>query len=176
MRFVKKFIMFGLCTILLSPCYAGAEEYKLISNVIQGGVSMTDRVPEGFFGSWKVVSIMSKTNIPEEFAQQSVDIWNLSKTNDVITLSNPVSGAHASIAVNDVKGDTVKFQKITYNKNEETIETPVLTLEGNDNFYGIDRIEINTYSKKQIVKTDFIEYKVRAVKISGDTIPDIFGN
>ncbi len=176
MRFVKKFITFGICMLLLSPGYTGAEEYVLVNNLIQGGVSMTDRVPEGFFGSWKVVSIMSKTNIPQEFSQYNVDIWNLSKTNDVITLSNPVSGARASITVNDVKGDTVKFEKVTYNKDEKTIETPILTLDGNENFYGIDRIEINTYNKNRLVKTDFIEYKVRAVKLSGDTIPEIFGN
>lgn len=176
MRFVKKFILFGVCMILLSSGYSGAEEYTLVNNIIQGSVSMTDRVPEGFFGSWKVVSIMSKTNVPQEFSKYSVDIWNLSKNNDVITLSNPVSGARASITVNDVKGDTVKFEKTTYEKDEKTIETPILTLEGNDNFYGIDRIEINTYNKNGLVKTDFIEYKVKAVKISGDTIPDIFGN
>lgn len=146
----------------------------LVSNVIQGAISMSDRVPTGFFGSWKVFSVRSKTTNPEEFGPSGVDIWNLSKSGDVITLSNPVSGAKASIRVGEVNGSTVRFEKISYDQDEESIETPILTLEG-DNFYGIDRIVVKSYKNGNLLKEDSVEYKVKAIKVSGATLPNLFG-
>ncbi len=156
--------------------YSLASEIKpiFVSNVIKGSVSITSRVPSGFFGSWKVVSVRSKTNNPKMFAPYSVDIWNLIKVNDVITLSNPISGAKASVSVNSVNGPTVKFEKISYDIDEKSVETPTLTLEG-DNFYGTDKIVVSTYKDDELVKEDFVEYKVKAYKISGNSLPGIFG-
>lgn len=146
-----------------------------VNNVIKGSISMTDRVPAGFFGSWKVVSVRAKTTSPQDFGPYGVDVWNLSKSNNVITLSNPVSGAKASILVSEVNGSTVRFKKTSHDVDEESIETPVLTLEG-DNFYGIDRIVVRSYKNGVLVKEDSVEYKVKATKMSGATIPELFGN
>lgn len=154
--------------------FALESSIKSVSNVLQGGVSLSDRVPVGFFGAWKVISVRSQTNNPSMFAPYSVDIWNFSKASNVITLSNPVSGARASISVNEVNGETVRFKKVSYDVNEESVETPLLTLEG-DNFHGVDRIEVKTFDNGRLVKTEFVEYKVRAIKMSGATIPDLFG-
>ena len=145
-----------------------------ISTVIVGNVSMTDKVPNELFGDWKVVSICTKSTNKEYFASQSVDIWTLKRQGDTITLSNPLSGARADITVNDVKGRTVKFEKTSYFPDEETLETPILTLQG-DNFTGVDKISIKTFKDGKLIKEDYVEYQVKGTKISGDPISGILG-
>lgn len=180
-RYMKKiFLVFSTLLFSFNNCIAKQMEPVLIHNVsnvhnvIQAGVSITDRVPTGFFGSWKVISVRAKTNNPQMFGPYSVDIWNLSKQNDVITLSNPVSGANASISVSEVNGSTVKFEKVSYDTDEKSVETPILTLEG-DNFYGIDKIVVNTYKNGKLIRSENVEYRIKAVKVSGAAIPDLFG-
>lgn len=169
-----KYLSVLVMTCLIICFNTSAASSAKAEGMIQGSVSMTDRVPQGFFGAWKVISVLADTNNKKMFAPYSVDIWNLSKMGDVITLSNPVSGAKASVTVNDVDGNTVKFKKTSYDTDEESIETPVLTL-GNNGFSGIDRIEVKTFKNGELQKTEFVEYNVKAVKISGAAIPDIFG-
>ncbi len=135
---------------------------------------MTDKVPKEFFGDWKVVSICTKSTNKEYFDSKSVDIWTLKRTGDIITLMNPLSGARADITVNDVKGKTVKFEKRSYYPDEESIETPILTLQG-DNFTGVDKISIKTFKDGKLIKEDYVEYQVKGTKISGSPISGILG-
>lgn len=145
-----------------------------IAQVIEGNVAMTDKVPEGFFGDWKVVSVCTKSTDKELYNTKSMDIWTLSRQGNVITLRNPLSGARADITVDEVKGKTVKFEKRSYFPDEESIETPILTLQ-DDNFTGVDRIVIRTLKDGKLIKEDYVEYEVRGTKISGSSISGIFG-
>ena len=142
--------------------------------VIQGGVAMSDQVPTGFFGDWKVVSVCTKSTDKELYNTKSVDFWTLSRVGNVIALKNPLSGATAYITVDDVKGQTVKFEKNASYPDEESIETPILTLQG-DNFTGVDRIRIKTFKDGKLIKEDYVEYQVRGTKISGSPISNILG-
>lgn len=174
---IKIKLILACCVFLfgIRGVFASEANYVLVNNTIQGSISMTDRVPEGFYGTWKVFSIRTKTTNPEDFGPSGVDIWNLSRSGDVIILSNPVSGAKASVLVSEVNGSTVRFKKTSYDKDEESVETPILTLEG-DNFYGVDRIVIKSYKNGTFLKEDSVEYKVKATKISGSTLPELFSN
>ena len=149
----------------INPCY---------SQVIVGNVSMSDKVPNEFFGDWKVVSVCTKSTNKEYFDATSVDLWRLSRVGDTITLCNPLSGARADVAVSDVKGNTVKFEKRSYYPDEESLETPILTLQG-DNFTGVDKISIKTYKDGKLIKEDYVEYKVKGTKISGAGLQGLFG-
>ena len=142
--------------------------------VIEGSVSMSDKVPKEFFGDWKVVSVCTKSTDKELMNTKSVDIWVLSRMGDTISLANPLSGARAQIQVDDVKGQTVKFEKRSYFPDEESIETPILTLQG-DNFTGVDKISIKTFQDGKLIKEDYVEYKVKGTKINGSGISSIFG-
>ncbi len=142
--------------------------------VIEGSVAMTDKVPSAFYGDWRVISVCTKTTNKELFDTKSMDIWTLTRQGDVITLMNPLSGARAEITVNDVKGQTVKFEKRTYYPDEESLETPILTLHG-DNFEGVDKISIKTYKNGKLIKEDYVEFQVKGTKISGSPISGIFG-
>ena len=159
------FLIISFFVMLIPPCLA---------QVIEGGVSMSDQVPTGFFGDWRVVSVCTKSTDKELYGTKSIDIWTLSRQGDIITLRNPISGARADITVNDVKGTTVKFEKRNYYPDEESIETPILTLQ-NDNFTGVDRIRIKTLKNGELIKEDYVEYEVRGTKMKGDPISGILG-
>ena len=135
---------------------------------------MSDKVPKEFFGNWKVVSVCTKSTDKELINSKSMDIWVLSRTGDIISLSNPLSGARAQITVDDVKGQTVKFEKKSFYPDEESVETPILTLQG-DNFTGVDKISIKTFQNGKLIKEDYVEYQVKGTKISGSGISGIFG-
>ena len=142
--------------------------------MIEGNISMSDKVPEEFFRDWKVSAYCTRTTNKEYFGSTSMDIWTMSRVGDVITLMNPLSGAKAEITVNDVKGKTVKFEKKTVYPDEVSVETPILTLQG-DNFTGVDKISIKTYQNGKLLKEDYVEYQVKGTKISGAPISGILG-
>lgn len=144
------------------------------SQVIEGTVAMTDKVPTEFFGDWKVTAICTKSTNKELFDNSSVDLWTLKRQGDIITLMNPLSGARAEIAVSEIKGKTVKFEKKSFYPDEESTETPILTIQG-DNFTGVDRINIKTFKDGKLIKEDYVEYQVRGTKISGAPISGILG-
>ena len=145
-----------------------------LSAVIEGSVVMSDQVPKGFFGDWRVTSVCTKTTDKTLFGTKSMDIWTLTRRGEVITLMNPLSGARADITVNDVKGTTVKFEKKSSYPDEESIETPILTLNG-DNFTGTDKIIIKTFKEGKLIKEDYVEYQVKGTKLSGDPVTGILG-
>ncbi len=151
--------------MLILPVYA---------QVIEGTVAMTDKVPTEFFGDWKVTSVCIKSTNKELFDNSSVDLWTLKRQGDIITLMNPLSGARAEISVSEIKGKTVKFEKKSYYPDEESTETPILTIQG-DNFTGVDRISIKTFKEGKLIKEDYVEYQVRGTKISGAPISGILG-
>jgi len=161
--------------ILLIILYLASSFFmSVFAAVIEGSVAMSDRVPQELFGDWRVTAKCIKSTDKELFDTTSYDIWTLSRQGDIITLRNPLSGARADITVNDVKGKTVKFEKRSSYPNEESVETPVLTLQG-DRFTGTDRISIKTFQNGKLIKEDYVEYQVRGTKISGQSLSGIFG-
>lgn len=158
--------------ILLSLFFICAPYSK--SAVIEGSISMSDKVPKEFFGDWKVISVCTKSTDNELLNSKSVDIWVLSRIGNRIMLSNPLSGARAEITADEVKGKTVKFEKKSIYPDEYSLETPILTLQG-DKFTGVDKISIKTFQNGKLVKEDYVEYQVKGTKISGVGISTIFG-
>ena len=136
------------------------------SMVLQAGVSLSEQVPDGFFGSWKITSVMTYSSNPKIFNETTTDYWNLSKVGDVITLTNPVSGAKASVTVEEVKGNRITFSHEIKGRNGKMIETPSLTLNG-ENFHGTDKIVIEKYKYGELVSSDTVVYKITAEKLTG---------
>ncbi len=167
---MKKIILTILLIILF---WIPAKEVNAEGMVLKAGVSLSDQVPKGFFGSWKITSVMTYSNNPKIFNETTVDYWNLSKIGDVITLSNPVSGAEASVTVEDVKGNQIKFTHVTKGRNGKMTETPTLTLNG-ENFYGTDKIVVEKYKYGELISSDTVIYKIKAEKLSGNSAKSIF--
>lgn len=143
------------------------------ATTLTGGISTSDKVPSGFFGTWKVVAVRTNTTNTEMFAPSSVEIWNLSKQNDVITLTNPISGASASITVKDATSDTFTFQRVTGDSAESVTETAKLILNGT-NFTGSDTMVVRTRKKGMPERTENVRYTLKAYKVSGSDIRSIF--
>lgn len=166
---MKKLLFIFLIFFIFQPSFPAFAE----GMVLKAGVSLSDQLPQGFFGSWKIVSVMTYSNNKKIFNEVTTDYWNLSKQNDVITLSNPVSGAEASVTVEDVKGNQIKFTHVTKGRNAKMTETPTLTLNG-ENFHGTDKIIIEKYKYGEKVSTDVVVYKITATKLSGNSAKAIF--
>lgn len=144
------------------------------AQTLEGGVSLSDRVPKELFGAWKVNAVCTQSTNRDYFDSTSVDVWIFSRIEDRILLTNPMSGATASIGVNEVKGNKVKFEKKIDLPDELSVETPILTID-KDSFEGVDRIYIKTTKNGALVKEDFIEYKVKGTKMSNISLSEIFG-
>lgn len=170
---MKKFLYTFLIFIMISPAPCVYADDKGTNMVLRAGVSLSDKVPQGFFGTWRIRSTITYTNNKDMFNEITTDFWNLSKVGDVITLTNPVSGAEASVTVEDVKGNQIKFTHTTKSKNAKMIETPTLTLNG-ENFYGTDKIVIEKYKYGEKISTDVVVYSIKAQKISGSSAQSIF--
>lgn len=140
------------------------------SYTLKAGVSI-DKVPNEFYGTWRVESQLVSTNSDERFKGNNVDLWNLSRAGDVITLDNPFSGAHASIMVDSVNNRTVKFKKIGDYDNKKLTDTVQLTL-GKETFTGVNTIKMDTVSQVDghVLKTETATYKLKGEKISGSSI------
>lgn len=166
---MKHFILILIIiTINLMPQKVFAD-----SIVLQAGVSMSDRIPKGFFGTWKIQSTIKESSNSKMFNNITTDFWNLSKAGDVITLTNPISGAEASLTIQDVKNNQIKFTHISENKNAKMTETPTLTLNG-ENFFGTDRIVVEKFVNGKKISEDYVIYDIKAQKISGSSAESFF--
>ena len=144
------------------------------AQTLEGGITLSDQVPKELFGAWKVNAVCTQSTNRDYFDSTSVDVWIFSRIEDRILLTNPMSGATASIGVNEVKGNKVKFEKKTDLPDELSVETPILTID-KDSFEGVDRIYIKTTKNGALVKEDFIEYKVKGTKMSNISLSEILG-
>ena len=146
------------------------EETK--PQLITGTVSLVNSIPKGFFGTWKVVSVQVYSNNPFMFNSVSVDFWKLEKTNNNLTLTNPESGAAATVTLEDVKNNTIKFVRTADTPYEKVVETPEITLNG-ENFFGTDTIVIKSYQNGTLVNKNVVKFRLKGIKQSGARVSDI---
>ena len=152
--------MFSICPV----CFA--------QEPLQASVSMQDKLPAEFFGTWRVISIQTYCSNPLLNTPYSLDFWNLSRANNVITLTNPQTGAIASVKIDEVQKNTVKFTREEFSDTERVIETPTITING-ENFTGTDKIIVENYKFGKLVSTDTWTFTVKAKKISGASVQNI---
>lgn len=175
---LKKYCLFiifvcliSTATILLaSQTEALAQTQQTKSYTLTAGVSI-EHVPKDFYGTWRVVSNLTDTNNPEIFKQKNVDLWNLSRSNNVIKLENPFSGASASIQVDEVKGNFIRFQKVGDYDNRKLTDKVKLNL-GKETFTGTNTLKLDTISTVDghVIKTEWATYNLSGEKISGSSI------
>lgn len=159
-----------LLSCLAALCFLFSSAIAAGSYTLKAGVSI-DKVPNEFYGTWRVESQLVSTNAEERFKENTVDLWNLSRAGDVITLDNPFSGAHASIMVDSVNNKTVKFKKIGDYDNKKLMDTVQLTLE-KETFTGVNTLKMDTVSQLDghVLKSETATYKLKGEKISGSSV------
>ncbi len=138
---------------------------NLFAEVLTGGVTA---VPESFFGTWRVVSTLVDTD-SVIFKENNLDLWNLSRLGDVITLCNPFNGAEANITVDKVNGSYIVFKKTGKYSGKDLTDVVEIKLNG-DTFSGTDTLKLDTYSNVtgKIIKTETAKYNIKGEKISGN--------
>ncbi|MDD3435775.1 MAG: hypothetical protein PHC64_01335 [Candidatus Gastranaerophilales bacterium] len=140
------------------------------TSVLKAGVSI-DKVPKELYGTWRVSSKILSTNGEGLFKKDSVDLWNLSRAGDVITLDNPFSGAKASIIISNIDGNAIKFKKIGDYDGQKLTDTVQLVLE-KDKFKGVNNLKLDTVSEidGKAIQTKWATYSLTGEKISGESI------
>ena len=159
------FKKFAVIFIMLIGISVSAETLK-------AGVSLIGSVPDSFYGNWRVVAKISKQSGNIYFKPVSADLWNLSRTGDVINLNNPFTGASATVKLDYVEGNIIRFTKTgDYDGNKKLTDTVDLKLAG-DTFTGVNYITLETFSihDNSLIKKDTAIYLLKGEKISGTSI------
>lgn len=137
---------------------------------LQAGVSI-DEVPKAIFGSWSVKAEIVDASNYALFKPKSTDLWNLSRTGNVLNLSNPFTGASADVSINAAQGNVVSFtRKVDF---DNKVLTDVVTIRLNENtFSGINDIKLEQVSNVDghVMKSDTAKYEIRGEKISGENV------
>lgn len=131
-----------------------------------------DSVPDTFYGSWRVVAKIDKQKGNTYFKPIAIDFWNLSRQGNVIKLENPFTGASASVNVDYVEGNIIRFTKVgDYDGNKKLTDTVDLKLDG-ETFTGINTLKLETFSNYdgKLIKNDSAIYILKGEKISGQSI------
>ena len=159
---MKKILLVFLCFLQLSA----------FSFTLKGSIS-EDYIPEGFFGSWGVISKLNNSNNPTMFNYESRDIWTLSGYSNILFLENLESGAKSQITIKEksLDGKSLKFerQKIVNKSGKKIIYKEIVSfiLNGN-NFKGEDNFIVEDYDKNnKLIKKNFANYTISGVRISG---------
>ncbi|MBR1424606.1 hypothetical protein IJ579_03485 [bacterium] len=158
---MKKFISF---LILIIYFCLSSNVFAEDVTTLTGSVSM---VPQSFYGMWRVLSKLDDTDNPQVFKKSGIDLWNLSKTNDVIILCNPFNGANAEIKIDKVDNNFIVFKKIGKSGNKQFTDIVEMQLDG-ENFIGIDKIKLDTFVNGKIMKSEMAVYSIKGEKISGE--------
>ena len=163
---MNKFFCIFICILISFFTFANAEENVMLST----GISVND-VPKTFFGSWRVTAKLEDSNSYGTFKPQSVDLWNLTRTGEIINLSNPFTGANAEITLRTVEGNLVIFSKKAPYDNKMLTDTVSIRLEKN-NFKGINTLSLETFSlvDGHVLITETARYIISGEKIAGDNI------
>ena len=127
------------------------------------------KVPQSFYGTWRVSSKRIDTDNPAFFKEKSVDLWNLSMSYNVIKLCNPFNGAKAEITIDRVESNKVVFSKTGKYDNKILSDTVEILLDG-DSFTGFDTLKLDTYLNGKIIKSDTARYSLKGEKIAGESI------
>ena len=148
--------------------------FMTIGSVFAGQTTLkgfVEKVPDTFFGSWRVSSYRLETDAPVSFKEKGVDLWNLSVEAGVINLSNPFSGAMAEIKVEEATANSVTFIKIGKYDNKILTDKVSITING-DNFSGTDELKLDTISDVDgsIRKTETAIYSIKGEKIAGQSV------
>ena len=144
----------------------------VLAETLKAGVVKVGDVPNSFYGSWRVVAKIDRQSGSAYFKPQSVDFWYLSRSGDVINLENPFTGANATVKLDYVDGNLIRFTKTgDYDGNKKLTDTVDLKLIG-DKFTGVNYITLETFSIRDnsLIRKDTAIYLLAGEKVSGTSI------
>ena len=168
---MKNFLALITLLIFLGFSHSYAHSNEVSSDIFKVGISIEEQIPKAFFGTWRVVSSLTESNSPKTFKANNIDIWNLSKEGNVVNLSNPFSGANASITLTYAGQDAIRFTKKNNYDGRILTDTVELKLD-NNKFSGVNTILLETLSDidNSVIKSETATYTLKGEKIAGEAI------
>ena len=165
-KFLKTFISIlfaGILSLNINSVLANNND------MLKTGISVTEQLPNDFFGTWRVVSHIIETDNPSIFKKKNIDIWNLSRSGDVVKLSNPFSGAQASVNVDFTGDGAIRFTKQS-NIDKKILTDTVELYIVKDKFSGVNTIQLDILSDidNTVIKSTKATYTLTGEKISGE--------
>jgi hypothetical protein len=155
-------IWLSLPGTILRPTASSAHSAPL-----QAGVEVSQYLPPEMYGQWSVRATLIESNQPDLFSKVVNDIWNLERVDEVVIVSNPVTGASAAINVDSVKGNTATFHRwVNVSPKKRFVETPTVTVKG-DRLSGVTVDQIQLISQGKLVQSYYGTYLLEATRVSG---------
>ncbi len=140
------------------------------SKPFQATVSKTLYLPPAMYGHWNVRTYLVQTNYDEFFKPVITDTWILSREGDEVIISNPATGASASVMVDETTGNRATFHRtIPAGRKKTYTEIPTISVNG-DTMQGEVLNLIEYRENGQVKKTLFGRYRLEATRISGGRI------
>ncbi len=135
--------------------------------VLNGGVSEVDRLPKEIYGKWAIHSILVQAQNRDEFRESTSDMWVFSRTDDNITLTNPVTEASSTINIDEVVNKTARFSRESETSHKKEKETVQIKIDG-ERFSGIDTFVIEKYKNGELISQNVVKYKLQGTKVSSN--------
>ncbi len=133
----------------------------------QVGVQKTNVLPPEMYGDWSVTATLLDANTMALFAPVVSEIWRLEEAGNEVTLSNPNTGASATVSVDKVEGNKATFHRVQYGPNlkERISETPTLMVNENE-MVGITINQMDYLRDGHVVKSYRGRYQIQAHRIA----------
>jgi hypothetical protein len=146
--------------------FCGAANNK----VFEAGVSSTRYLPPPMYGQWSVTATLLEGN-SSMFSPVVHDIWRLERVGDFVMISNPATGASATVTVDQVNGNTATFHREVHAKNGSIlVETPTVTVNGTK-LTGFTQIQMKHDARVKLFSSEFTgKYQLEAEKMGGSRV------
>ena len=132
-------------------------------------LSESHYLPPEMYGEWSVNATLIETNDPAFFPPSAHDIWILGESNGQVNISNPATGASASINVDEVKGKTATFHRMIVRNGQVFYEIPTITVDG-DRLYGTTLHRYELVHNNQVTRRIYAKFQLSAIRLGGARI------
>lgn len=124
-------------------------------------------LPKDMYGQWTVIATLMKTNMPQNISQRVYDVWELNQSSDKVSLSNPNTGAFATITVDQVEGNTATFHHRVVMKpgRQYLVERPTVSVNGNQMAGTTTHTYVLTDRNGQVKKVYTALFKINAQRL-----------
>lgn len=148
----------------VSPSSSNSAYY--VGKPLSATVSKVRYLPQEMFGQWNIVSQLLNTDDASNYRPIINEIWLLERQGDQLIIINPVTGGHASIAVEKVEGKTTSLtREILVDKRQSIQENFTIRVSG-DILTGQSLQKVRTLKNGQVVRETFGVYQIDAKRIS----------
>ncbi|MBX2861136.1 MAG: hypothetical protein KTR14_07870 [Vampirovibrio sp.] len=135
------------------------------------GIATTQYLPQEMYGQWSMTATLEETTAPRMFSPIIHDIWVLARDGDAVTVTNPKTGASATVHVDEVHNNTATFHRRFVPPKGRRVfqEQPTVTVD-TDHLYGRTLLKFSRIRRNGTKKTYFARYHLEGERIGGERV------